>query len=100
MTRTICIFALLAAFGWAAPMSAQTMKEKRCDAFGAISQYIAQLRKDGVSEADAIAQIAEVFDDPETTPVIPYLSSFVYGLDDEQLDGDVAGAMAEQCKAA
>ena len=93
----VCVLTLTAV-----PAVAGSAKDKRCEAFGAMSQELAEFRKDGLAETDAILKMAELHEGKptETLQLIPYLSSFVYGLPEAQLSEDVGGAMAAQCKAA
>lgn len=100
MIRSLLAAGLVAAN--ASVALADTKKDKLCAQFGVMSGELASLRKEGKSEKDAMLALAETYkDEPaEILQLIPYLSSFVYGLPKAQLDEDVAGAMTEQCKAA
>lgn len=95
----ICFAALL---GGALPATAQSGKAANCELFGEITQAIAEMRKKGVKETDAILAAGETYKtlSADKLQVIPYLSSFVYSLKADDLSGDVGGAMSEQCKAA
>ncbi|MGB7317745.1 MAG: hypothetical protein WBC85_07245 [Planktotalea sp.] len=99
MIRLTFIAILAASF--AMPAAAQSKKDKFCDELASTSQQIADLRIKGSDETDAMLAVAEQYDDSQTNhlQMIPYLSSFVYGLSDDDLKGDVQTSFAEQCKA-
>lgn len=85
----------------AMPLAAQSKKARFCNDLGAASQKIAELRIAGRSETDAQLAMIAYFDKDQVThlQMVPYLSSFVYGLSDEDLKDDVETAFADQCKA-
>lgn len=85
----------------ALPAAAQSKKDKFCEELASASQQMADLRLAGSSESDAQTAIAAQYDADQVnhTQMVPYLSSFVYGLDKEQLKGDVEASFSEQCKA-
>lgn len=96
-------FVALAALGGllAMPAFAQAIPEEMCVVFGEASTEFAASRKDGSSEQEAMLAFAE---NNKESPllalqVVPFISNFVYGLDEKQLDGDVEAAFVEQCKA-
>ena len=97
--RFVAIAALGALF--AAPVAAKVNKEALCNDFGTASSVIAQMRRDGTSETDA--QIAFVKDYEDSIllqmQLVPWVSSYVYGLNEEQLSGDVETPFVEQCLA-
>lgn len=85
----------------AMPVAAQSNMDKTCEEFGAASQQIAELRLSGKSEVEA--QLAFVENNAASPllgmQLVPVVSSYVYGLTDEQLAGDVETPFVEQCKA-
>lgn len=99
MIRT-CLTALLLCV--TAQFAFANEKDERCAQFGQMSADLVALRQEGVSETDAILALGKTYENEPVSvlQVIPVLSSWVFGLSDEDLKGDVAGAMTEQCKAA
>ncbi|WP_085308229.1 hypothetical protein [Planktotalea arctica] len=95
-------FALFAALsaGVAMPVAAQSKKDRFCEELAYASQQLADLRIGGSDETEAMLSVAGQYEEGQVNhlQMMPYLSSFVYGLSDEQLKGDVEGAFAEQCK--
>ncbi|WP_293451834.1 hypothetical protein [Planktotalea sp.] len=86
----------------AMPAFANAKLDEICEAFGDASVQIALLRADGVSEMDAQLAFAK---DNEKSPLlamqlVPYVSSYIYGLTKEQLLEDVKTPFVEQCNAA
>jgi len=98
----IRILALSAALMSASAMSsaAGSKADERCALFGEMSAELADLRKSGTSETDAMMELAEKYSDEpvDVLQVIPVLSSWVFSMNDADLDGDVASAMTSQCK--
>ena len=99
MIRFVLPIALSVSF--ALPLAAQSKKDQFCDELAYASQQIADLRISGSSEADAQSAIAGQYEENQVNhlQMIPYLSSFVYGLNKTQLKGDVETSFADQCKA-
>ncbi|MEP5154016.1 hypothetical protein [Planktotalea sp.] len=99
MIRLVVLCVLSASV--AMPVAAQSKKDRFCNDLGAASQKIAELRIDGSSETDAQLAMIEYFGEDQVThlQMVPYLSSFVYGLSDADLKDDVGAAFADQCKA-
>jgi hypothetical protein len=86
----------------AMPLFANSKQTEICEAFGDASAQIAVLRADGYSEMDA--QLAFAKDNAKSPllalQLVPYVSTYVYGLTKEQLVEDVKTPFVEQCNAA
>ena len=83
----------------ALPAVAKSDKETLCKDFGAASTEIAEMRREGKSETDAMLAFVKDHEDSQllALQLVPMVSSFVYGLTDEQLEGDVETPLVEQC---
>ena len=90
---TLCVFVSM-------PAAAKSKKDKFCEELAYDSQQMADLRIGGSDEKEAQLIVAGQYDDDQLNhlQMIPYLSSFVYGLDKEKLQGDVEASFSEQCK--
>ncbi|MGH1577587.1 hypothetical protein [Planktotalea sp.] len=101
ITPTRFLVCAVLATAVALPVSAKSKKDRICEAFGAASHKIAQLRLSGKSESEAqLAYASENADsDMLKMQLVPAISSYVYGLTDEQLAGDVETPAVDQCKA-
>ncbi len=84
----------------ALPAAAKSKKDKFCEELASASQQMADLRIGGSKEKEAQLIVAEQYNEDQIThlQMIPYLSSFVYGLDTNDLEGDVEASFSEQCK--
>ena len=84
----------------ASPVAAKSKQDKFCEELAYASQQMADLRIDGSTEEEARLSVAAQYEDDQVThlQMMPYLSAFVYGLNDAQLSEDVEAAFSEQCK--
>ena len=100
ITQARCVAVAVLCVSVACPAFAKSKKDKFCEELAYASQQMADLRIDGSDEKEAQLIVAGQYEDDQINhlQMIPYLSSFVYGLDDENLAGDVEASFSEQCK--